>query len=46
MRLHQECWIWFWSTQEMIDMDVLERDQGRATKMVTGLEHLFCEERL
>lgn len=28
------------------DMDILEIIQQRATKMIEGLEHLFCEERL
>ena len=27
-------------------MELLERAQGRATKMARGLEHLSCEERL
>jgi len=27
-------------------MDVLERDQHKATKMIKGLEHLACEEGL
>jgi len=27
-------------------MDLLERVQTRATKMIRGMEHFFCEERL
>ncbi|KAK4832611.1 hypothetical protein QYF61_024592 [Mycteria americana] len=30
----------------MRDMDILERSQQRATKMIKGLEHLSCEARL
>ena len=38
--------IQLWSPQHRKDMDLLERLQRRATKMVRGLEHLSCEDRL
>lgn len=41
-----ECCVHFWVTQYKRDMDILERVQWRTTKMILGLEHLFCEERL
>jgi len=41
-----ESCIQLWSPQHRKDMDLLERVQSRVTKMIRGLEHLCCEERL
>lgn len=38
-------WARFWASQYERDVEPLERAQGRATKVIKGLEHLFCEER-
>jgi len=46
LRLHPESCIQLWSLQHRKDMDVLEWVQRRATKMIRGLQHLSCEERL
>jgi len=45
-RPHPESCIQLWSPQHSKDMDLLARVQRRALKIIKGLKHLCCEERL
>ncbi|PKU39478.1 hypothetical protein llap_10210 [Limosa lapponica baueri] len=46
VRSHLEYRVQLWSPQHRKNMDLLEGVQGRAMKMIRGLEHLSYEDRL
>ncbi|KFQ71997.1 hypothetical protein N335_09457, partial [Phaethon lepturus] len=46
VRPHLESCVQLWSPQHREDMDLLERGQRRATKMIRAMEHLSYEDRL
>lgn len=45
-RAHLEHCVQSWTPQDRTDMDRLEQVQQKARKMVEGMEHLTCKERL
>ena len=46
VRFHLEDCVQMWSPQYRTDVNLLEHIQRWATKMIQGVEHLLCEDRL
>jgi len=46
VRPHLECCIQLWVSQHKKDMDLLEQVQRGTMRMIRGLEHLSCEDKL